>query len=110
MGDVLAVRDEFRAQNWAMLIQECNASGLTNKEFCRRRGVSEKSYYYWLRKLRSQAAASAPQIAALDSVERTEGILEIRYRGAALQLPGNIDIEAVADKLRRKPQKNAGIT
>ena len=105
MGDVLAVRDEFRAQNWARLIQECNASGLTNKEFCRRRGVSEKSYYYWLRKLRSQVAASAPQIVALDSVERTEDILEIRYRGATLQLPGNIDIEAVAALLRAMQSK-----
>lgn len=100
MGDVLAIRDEYRAQNWALLIQECNASGLTNKEFCRQRGVSEKSYYYWLRKLRSQVVASAPQIVPLDSVERAEDILEIRYRGATLQLPGNIDIEAVAALLR----------
>ena len=23
MADVLAVRDEYRAQNWAMVIQEC---------------------------------------------------------------------------------------
>lgn len=100
MGDVLAIRDEYRAQNWALLIQECNASGLTNKEFCRQRGVSEKSYYYWLRKLRSQVVDSAPQIVPLDSVEHTEDILEIRYRGAALQLPGSIDIEAVAALLR----------
>ena len=28
MADVLAVRDEYRAQTWAMLIQECNNSGL----------------------------------------------------------------------------------
>lgn len=100
MEDVLAVRDEYRAQNWALLIQECNASGLTNKEFCRQRGVSEKSYYYWLRKLRSQAAESAPQIVPLDSVECAEDILEIRYRGAKLQLPGNVDVDAVAAILR----------
>ena len=46
MADVLAVLDEYRAQTWAMLIQECKASGMTNKEFCELRGVSEKSFYY----------------------------------------------------------------
>ena len=53
MADVLAVRDEYRAQSWAMLIQESKPSGLTNKEFCEQRGISEKSFYYWQRKLRS---------------------------------------------------------
>ena len=28
MTDVLAVRDAFRAKQWALAIQECNASGL----------------------------------------------------------------------------------
>ena len=43
MADVLAVRDEYRAQNWAMVIQECSNSGLSNREFCRQRGISEKT-------------------------------------------------------------------
>ena len=43
MGEVLAVRDAYRAQEWAMLIQECSASGLTKREFCQQRGLSEKS-------------------------------------------------------------------
>lgn len=59
MADVLAVRDEYRAKNWAMVIQECSSSGLSNREFCRQRGISEKTYYYWLRKLRSQMAEAA---------------------------------------------------
>ena len=46
MADVLAVRDEYRAQTWALLIQESKTSGLTNKKFCEQRGVSEKSFYY----------------------------------------------------------------
>ena len=44
MADVLAVRDEYRAQQWAMLIQESKSSGMTNKDFCIQRGVSEKSF------------------------------------------------------------------
>ena len=46
MGDVLAVRDEYRLQSWAGIIGECQASGLTNKEFCAQRGIPEKTYYY----------------------------------------------------------------
>ncbi len=57
MADVLAVRDEYRTQNWAMVIQECSNSGLSNREFCRQRGISEKTYYYWLRKLRNYYVA-----------------------------------------------------
>ena len=39
MGEVLAVRDAYRAQEWAMLIQECSASGLTKWEFAAAAGV-----------------------------------------------------------------------
>ena len=34
MGDILAVRDEYQQIQWAAVIQECKASGLTNKEYC----------------------------------------------------------------------------
>ena len=38
MADVLAVRDEYRAQQWAMVVQECRSSGMTNRgpgvKFC----------------------------------------------------------------------------
>ena len=101
MADVLAVRDEDRAQNWAMVIQECNNSGLSNREFCRQRGISEKTYYYWLRKLRSQMAeAAGPQLVQLDSVPVADDMLQIQYRGAELKLPSGVDIEAVAALLR----------
>ena len=101
MADVLAVRDEYRVQQWAVLIQECSASGLTNKEFCRQRGISEKSFYYWQRKLRQQIVeATSPQLVQLDSTPETGDMLQIQYRGAELRLPGGVDLEAVAALLR----------
>ena len=88
MADVLAVRDDYRSQTWAMLIEECSNSGLTKREFCRRRGISEKSFYYWLRKLRSQMAeAAGPQIVQLESSVTSTEILQIQYRGADAVLP-----------------------
>lgn len=101
MADVLAVRDEYRIQQWAVLIQECSASGLTNKEFCRQRGISEKSFYYWQRKLRQQIVeATSPQLVQLEPQPETEDLLQIQYRGAELRLPGDVDLETVAVLLR----------
>ena len=101
MADVLAVRDEYRAQTRAMLIQECNKSGLTKREFCQQRGISEKSFYYWLRKLRSQMAeAAGPQLVQLDPRGVSNDMLQIQYRGAELKLPTGVDIDAVAALLR----------
>lgn len=98
MSDVLAVRNAYRAEKWAVLIQECSSSGLTKREFCQQKGISEKSFYYWLRKLRSQVAeaAAGPQLVLLDSVPDSEDVLQIHYRGAELKLPGNVDMEAVS--------------
>ena len=101
MADVLAVRDEYRAQTWAMLIQECNNSGLTKRKFCQQRGVSEKSYYYWLRKLRTQMTeASAPQLVRLEPLSSADDILEIQDRGAVVKVPSGVDMDAIAALLR----------
>ena len=101
MADVLAVRDQYRAQNWAMLIQECNNSGLTKREFCQQRGISEKSFYYWLRKLRSHMTeASGPQLVQLEAVSNENDMLQIQYRGAELKLPAGVDMDAVTALLR----------
>lgn len=96
MEEVLAVRDAYRAQEWAMLIQKCSASGMTKREFCQRRGISEKSFYYWLRKLRTQMVASAtPQLVSLEPALAAEDMLRIQFRGAELNLPAGVDMDAV---------------
>ena len=101
MADVLAVRDAYRAQQWEMVVQECAASGLSNREFCRQRGIPEKSFYYWQRKLRQQIVESAaPQLVPLESVTEPEDLLQIQYRGAELKLPAGVDMDAVAALLR----------
>ena len=101
MGEVLTARNEYRAQNWSLVIQECRASGLTNREFCRQRGIPEKKFYYWLRKLRTQALEAAPpQLVQISPEAVREDMLQIHFRGAELLLPGNIDLDAVAAILR----------
>lgn len=99
MADVLAVRDEYRAQQWAMVVQECASSGLSNREFCRQHRISEKSFYYWQRKLRTQIVeAATPKLVPLEQepVPPSDDVLQIQYRGAELKLPARVDMDAVA--------------
>ena len=99
MADVLAVRNEYRLQSWMEIIRECQESGLSNREFCSQRGISEKTYYYWLRKVRAAAATVLePQLVRVDSpkMSSTEQMFEIRYGRAELKLPEDVDLKALA--------------
>ena len=35
MENVIQVRNEYRKQQWAQIIRECQGGGLRNKEYCR---------------------------------------------------------------------------
>ena len=99
MGDILAVWDEYRQIQWAAVIQECKASGLTNKEYCIRHGLSEKSFYYWQKKLRTQIVTSAPELVPLEVASAVEEELQIRYRGKS-QVVEDIQYQNVEEYLR----------
>ena len=105
MSEVIQVRSQYRMREWAKIIQECEASGLSNKEFCEQNGVSIKSYYYWLRKLREAAMhQNQPSLVQLtsttDECNRIDEMIHIQFRSARLDLPGNTDAEAVIAILR----------
>ena len=104
MESVIRVRNEYRKQEWIQIIGECQRSGLSNKEYCRQHGISEKSYYYWLRKLRNAAAGSLPQIVEMEAPAALEDKVYIRFRGAELTLPAGTDVEAVVAVLRSLQQ------
>ena len=100
MSNVLKIRDEYRQTQWAAAIQECKASGLTNKEYCIQHGLSEKSFYYWQKKLRTQIVDTVSELVPLKGYSEQCGELRIRYRGAELTLPEQVDMDAVAALLR----------
>ena len=103
MESVIQIRNEYRKQQWAQIIRECQSSGLSNKEYCQRQGISEKTYYYWLRKLRSEAAEGIPQIVEVEP-PAIEDKVYIRFRGAELALPAGTDVDAIAAVLRSLQQ------
>lgn len=54
---------EVRLANWTALIQECQSrpKDQTTKQWLEEHGVSDKQYYYWLRKVRKNAFAEMKQ-------------------------------------------------
>ena len=102
----MEVRNTYRMERWRQIIQDCQKSGLSNKAYCEQQGLSEKTYYYWLRKLRRAVMDEAePQIMKLEPArEEPTEMLYIRYRGAELTLPAGTDIEAIAAILRSLQQ------
>ena len=65
---------EVRLENWTSIIEQCESrpEGQSKKEWLDLNGISEKQYYYWLRKIRRLTA------------ERT-GIFPIKTSPAAVQ-------------------------
>lgn len=110
MADVIAVRSAYRLEQWAQIIAECQASGESNRKFCKMRGVSEKTYYYWLRKLRVMAIEkAAPELIKLEGSRHAEAEavvesgIKIRYHDAELTLAAGTDsktIEAVLKAIK----------
>lgn len=105
MEDVLQVRNDYRLQQWRQIIRQCQQSGLSNRDYCKQNEISEKTFYYWLRKLRSAVAeVGSPQIVRLDEAQSSDDMIRIQFRSANLTLPGNTDANAIAAVIRSLQQ------
>ena len=103
MTDALVTRDAYRMQQWSQVIRECKQSGLTNREFCQQRGIAEKTFYYWLKKLRTALAEqAAPEIVPLDEsgCGTVQDMIHIEFGRSALTVPGKTSVDAIAGILR----------
>lgn len=58
MDKITDAKTEFRLRQWTQVIQTCQASGMTVVGWCNQNNVNTKSYYYWLRRIRSQTCES----------------------------------------------------
>ena len=58
--EIMAVKQQVRLENWAAEVESCAASGLTVQQWCRDNGMSVKTYYYHLRKVRGSQLSNRP--------------------------------------------------
>ena len=50
-NEMVIVRNPANLELWQERISECRRSGITVAAWCEKQGISEKTYYYWHRKL-----------------------------------------------------------
>ena len=66
------ITHQVRLANWTKIIEQCNnrPAGTSAKQWLHDNGISDKSYYYWLRKIRLEAyAAKGKELPAIHSTQ-----------------------------------------
>ena len=53
--DTRKITSEYRLSQWAQILQERQASGLSIIDFCQKKEINKNTYFYWQRKLREAA-------------------------------------------------------
>ena len=88
-------RDVRKEREWRRRIREWRASGLAVRDFCKRHGLEERSFYAWRLELgRRDAAASAfvPVRIVADDAAVVGGGLEVALsNGRAIRVPPGFD-------------------
>ena len=98
--EIMAVKQQVRLENWAAEVESCAASGLTVQQWCRDNGMSPKTYYYHLRKVRESIIESEPAIVPLNNKVASSEKIEISDGEINIALPANMNIEALSAVIR----------
>jgi putative transposase len=56
--DTRKVKHQYHLSKWMPIVQECNNSGMTVKEWCLENKVSDKQFFYWQRRVRQELCTS----------------------------------------------------
>ena len=102
MSNALEARNRYRMEEWAQIISQCRASGLSNREFCHQNGIPEKTFYYWLKKLREKAAESEITLCRVEteSSPGTGCFVRLKYHGADIEVSQSTDPDVLKLALR----------
>ena len=98
--EIIAVKQQVRLENWAAEVESCAASGLTVQQWCKENGMSPKTYYYHLRKVRESVIESAPAIVPLNDKVVSHEKIEISDGEINIALPADMNIEALSAVIR----------
>ncbi|MEW9674466.1 transposase [Ammoniphilus sp. 3BR4] len=56
------VTNQYRLNKWTEIIRECRSSGQTISAWCADHDINPKTYYYWLRRVRTAACEALPSL------------------------------------------------
>ena len=90
-----------RVQLWAERIAECRSSGKSVRAWCRENDISEKTYYYWQRRLYQQMISATEQVdfaeipPEIQTGQSTGAIAKVCLSGAAIEVYPGADAQMV---------------
>ena len=90
-----------RVQLWAERIRECLSSGMSVRAWCREHEISEKTYYYWQRRLYQQMISTAETVRFAEIPSREEtvpnsgGTAKISLSGATVEIYPGADSQMI---------------
>ena len=79
---------EVRLANWTLLVEECEhrPPEVSKRQWLAERGIREKQYYYWLRRVR-KAAFTAMQQDLLPAPVRKQEVMIAEIPAAGIMAP-----------------------
>lgn len=91
MDKITDAKTEFRLKQWTKIIQTCQASGETVVGWCNQNNVKIKSYYYWLRRVRTLACETG----ALVPQKMEQQIVPVSFRQAKASAAVTIHLSSI---------------
>ena len=91
---ISTVKQEVRLREWSEQIRAQQESGLTVQKWCAENGLSTKTYYYHLRRVREQCVESAPSIVPI-AAPSSHSEIRIEKNGLQISLPTDIAPETL---------------
>ena len=56
------IAKQYRFNKWTEIIRECRSSGQTISSWCADHDMNPKTYYYWLKRIRTAACEALPSL------------------------------------------------
>ena len=106
MDTIESVKKRVRYQKWQEMYEAYLSSGQSVIEWCAKNGISKKTFYYRLRKIRNEAIDQIEQhdIVSVTSppppATMTNGTIRISSSGIDIEFPADISPEMVTAAIR----------
>ena len=90
-----------RVQLWAERIEECRSSDMSVRAWCRENGISEKTYYYWQRRLYQEMVCTTEAVSFAKIPQRIQtgqcsgAVAKVSLSGATIEFYPGADAQMI---------------
>ena len=87
---------------WTQRISDCRSSGISVKCWCQENAVSEKTYYYWQRRIfRMAHGQQTPEFAELHNIHPVSpAVVSLSISGVSVQVHAGADEQTLSALFR----------